>query len=119
MSRLFAGTRWDRPPTCDRCNLPESACAWRPPAPPPKSWREPSAQTAQLRVEKRAKGKVVTVVRGLDPIAGTDLPALAARLKETCGTGGTARDDHIEIQGDHLDRASAALAKLGYRVKKA
>jgi translation initiation factor 1 len=83
----------------------------------PRTWLEPSSQTAHLRVEKRAKGKVVTVVRGLDPVAGTDLPALAARLKDACGTGGTAKEDAIELQGNQLDRASTALKALGYRVK--
>ena len=26
MGRLFAGTPWDRPLTCERCGQPESAC---------------------------------------------------------------------------------------------
>jgi translation initiation factor 1 len=75
----------------------------------------PEKQTARLRVEKRAKGKLVTVVRGLDP-DGNDLAALAALLKDRCGTGGTVKDGAIELQGDHRNRAEAELVGIGYRV---
>lgn len=116
MGRLFAGTPWDRPPTCDRCGRPESECAC-PPAVVEPSRIPPAEQTARLRVEKRPKGKVVTVVRNLDP-EGNDLTALAALLKGRCGTGGTVKDGQIELQGDHLAAADAALLALGYRVKR-
>ena len=78
---------------------------------------DPSKQTARLRVEKRPKGKVVTVVAGLSP-DGNDLEALAATLKAKCGTGGTVKDGAIELQGNHLDRAEAELAAIGYRTKR-
>jgi translation initiation factor 1 len=80
MQRLFAGTPWDRPPSCDRCGQAETECACPPVAPREPVRLDPATQTARLRLEKRAKGKVVTVVANLDP-AGNDLPALAARLK--------------------------------------
>ena len=44
--------------------------------------------------------------------------ALAARLKERCGTGGTVKGGCIEIQGDQRDRVAAELEKLGYKVKR-
>lgn len=115
MSRLFAGTPWDRPPTCDRCGQLESECACPAPVAAPKR-TPPETQTARLRVEKRPKGKVVTVVRNLDP-DGNDLDALAARLKGRCGAGGTVKDGTIELQGDHLAGAESMLVSLGYRVK--
>ena len=77
----------------------------------------PETQTARLRLEKRAKGKVVTIVGGLDP-EGNDLPALAARLKSSCGTGGTIKDGQIELQGDKLQAAEAVLRELGYKTKR-
>ena len=83
--RLFEGTPFDRPPRCDRCGELESACVC-PPQPPPRI--PPQQQTARLSVEKRKKGKVVTVVRGL-PAEGNDLPALLTQLKTACGAGGT------------------------------
>lgn len=116
MTRLFAGTPWDRPPTCERCGKPESECAC-PPSPPPEPTRlDPATQTARLRVEKRGKGKVVTVVSNLDP-QGNDLPALTTTLKQRCGTGGTVKEGLIELQGDRLEAAGAALRSLGYRTR--
>jgi len=116
MQRLFAGTPWDRPPTCERCGRLESECACPPAAEEPVRL-DPATQTARLRREKRAKGKVVTVVAGLDP-AGNDLPELASRLKTRCGVGGTVKDGLIELQGDHLDSAEAALRAFGYKTAR-
>jgi translation initiation factor 1 len=84
--------------------------------PPPKVLTPPEKQIARLAVEKRKKGKVVTVVRGL-PADENDLPALLSQLKAACGAGGTVKDDVLEIQGDHLDRVRGLLADLGYRVR--
>lgn len=116
MQRLFAGTPWDRPPTCERCGRLESECTCPPVAEEPLRL-DPATQTARLRREKRAKGKVVTVVAGLDP-AGNDLSELASRLKTRCGVGGTVKDGLIELQGDHLDSAEAALRAFGYKTAR-
>lgn len=112
---MFAGTAWDREPHCERCEQLESACTCAPVELPP-SWLPPEKQTARLTVEKRAKGKLATIVRGLDPTE-SDLVALVKRLKTTVGAGGTVSDGTIEIQGDQLERVRKALAGLGYRVK--
>jgi translation initiation factor 1 len=111
--RLFEGTQWDRPPRCERCGQLEEACTC---PPPPKVLTPPEKQTARLAVEKRKKGKVVTVVRALSADEN-DLPGLLGRLKAACGAGGTIKDDELEIQGDHLDRLRALLAEIGYRVR--
>src|SRR5215469_8350507 len=108
--RLFAGTPYDRPPRCDRCGALEEECKCPPPRLPPES------QTVRLVVEKRKKGKVVTVLRGLS-VEGNDLPDLLRQLKSACGTGGTLKDDAIELQGDHTKRAGAFLGTMGYRVR--
>ena len=73
------------------------------------------AHSARLSVEKRKKGKIVTVVRGL-PVEGNDLPELLTRLKNTCGAGGALKDDVLEIQGNQIDRVRDALQSIGYRV---
>lgn len=116
MTRLFAGTDWDQPPQCDRCGEPEEQCNCPPAAPPAKPLAAPESQTARLAVEKRKRGKLMTVVRGL-AAADNDLPALLTQLKTHCGAGGTVKDDQIEIQGDHLQRIQQKLAELGYRVR--
>ena len=116
MQRLFAGTPWDRPPTCERCGKPEAECAC-PPAAAPSTLLPPGSQTARIRQEKRAKGKLVTVVSGLDAEAN-DLPGLAAQLKARCGAGGTVKDGLIELQGDQTTAAEATLQALGYRTRR-
>lgn len=63
-------------------------------------------------------GKTVTVIRGL-PLDAVALAALAKTLKAACGSGGTAKDGVIEIQGDHRDTVVARLAQAGHRVKRA
>ncbi len=116
MTRLFAGTPWDRPPTCERCGKLEAECECPAPAAEPKRLG-PKAQTAKVGVEKRAKGKLVTVVSGLDP-EGNDLAGLAATLKSACGTGGTMKDGQIELQGDHREAVASRLEDIGYKVKR-
>jgi translation initiation factor 1 len=116
MGRLFAGTPWDRPPTCERCGRLEAECACPPLAVEPKRI-PPEAQTARLRLEKRPKGKHVTTVTGLDP-EGTDLVELTARLKAKCGTGGTLKDAVIELQGDHLAAAEGVLKAIGFKTRR-
>lgn len=111
--RLFEGTQWDRPPRCERCGALEDECtcsATRPTYPPPQS------QTARLALEKRKKGKFVTVIRGL-AADETDLPELLSRLKTACGAGGTVKDESLEIQGKHLDGVRDLLTSMGYRVR--
>jgi translation initiation factor 1 len=113
--RLFAGTPWDCPPACDRCGRLESECACPPPVAEVKRV-PPEQQTARLMTERRAKGKLVTVIAGLDP-AGNDLTELATRLKNACGAGGTMKDGQIELQGNHLQAAERALHAIGYKTK--
>ena len=57
------------------------------------------------------RGKTVTVVTGLDPVA-TDLGGLLKRLRGALGTGGTVTGGTIELQGDHRERVVAMLLTL-------
>jgi translation initiation factor 1 len=70
-----------------------------------------------LRLEKRKKGKLVSVVSGL-ALTDPQRETLTATLKTRCGTGGTFKDDQIELQGDQIDRAEEILKTLGYRTKR-
>lgn len=85
------------------------------PAQPTQS-KPPEKQRATLALEKRKKGKVVTLIRNLT-LTDADLKDLARDLKTACGTGGTSRNGEIELQGDCRDRASAYLTQNGYGVK--
>ncbi len=113
--RLLEGTAWDRPPRCERCERLESECQC-PPLAAPSTLIPPKQQTARLALEKRKKGKLVTVVRGLSA-TGNDLPALLSRLKTTIGAGGTIEGEELEIQGTHLERVRHLLEQMGYKVK--
>ena len=62
------------------------------------------------------RGKTVTVVRGVPPRA---LDAVASDLKRQCGSGGSAKDGVVEIQGDHRPKVVSRLESRGYRVKLA
>lgn len=93
--------------------LPPKPTSPPPPAPPKK------VHTVKLSRETAGrKGKGVTVVSEL-PLNDDELKELATQLKNKCGTGGTAKDGRIEIQGDHRDRIAQELEKLGYKVKRA
>lgn len=78
---------------------------------------EPGKQTIRVTADrKRRAGKTVTIASGFQ-LAPDALATLAAALKKKCGSGGTAKDGEIEIQGDHVARVGEELARLGYRVK--
>jgi translation initiation factor 1 len=113
---LFAGTKWDLPPRCERYGELEAVCKCPPPAPAPPVYKPPQQQTARLAIENRSKGKAVTVIRGL-AAADNDLVALLTRLKTACGAGGTLSGDELELQGRHLDRVRSLLIEIGYKTK--
>jgi translation initiation factor 1 len=51
-------------------------------------------------------------------VTAAELDKLGRELKKLCGSGGTVRDNRIEIQGDHRDRLVAELVRRGYRAKR-
>ena len=78
---------------------------------------EASKQTIRVTLDrKRRAGKTVTLATGFQHTPDT-LAAVAQTLKKKCGSGGTAKDGEIEIQGDHAAKVAAELQRLGYRVK--
>lgn len=83
----------------------------------PASIAPENAGVAHLKLEKRKKGKLVTVVTGLS-LGEEPLADLAGTLKARCGVGGTCKEGEIELQGDQLARAEEILRSLGYRTKR-
>ncbi|MEM6716313.1 MAG: translation initiation factor, partial [Cyanobacteria bacterium P01_C01_bin.147] len=78
----------------------------------------PNQQTVKVEVSRKGRGgKTVTVISGFQHRPET-LKALAKKLKAQCGTGGTAKDNLVEIQGDQADTVLAALQKAGYTAKR-
>jgi len=70
------------------------------------------------RQTKGRKGSGVTLITGL-PLDREGLDALAKKLKQLCGSGGTVKDGIIEIQGDKRALLLETLRKEGYTVKQA
>ena len=95
----------------------------RPPKRRPKSGAAPGRPPADgivrvWRQTKGRKGKGVTAITGLD-LGPDELTKLARELKTLCGSGGTAKNGTVEIQGDHRDRVIDELRRRGWQVKKA
>ena len=81
--------------------------------------RDPQDGIVRIHRETKGRGgKGVCVITGL-PLAEAPLKELARQLKQHCGTGGTVKDDVIEIQGDQREKIKLFLEKTGYKVKLA
>ena len=77
----------------------------------------PQQQTIYLHQDSKGRGgKTVTIVKKLK-LSENDMKNLAKMLKQICGSGGTIKDDMIEIQGEHREKIAEALDKMGYKVK--
>ena len=66
---------------------------------------------------KQRAGKAVTLITGF---VGTndDMEDLGKKLKNACGTGGSAKDGEIIIQGDQREKVMQWLLKNGYKNSK-
>jgi len=99
---------------CPACRRPVAECNCAKP-------KATGATDGIVRVSRETKGRAgkgVTVIKGLalEPAALTEL---GKQLKAACGTGGTAKDGVIELQGDHCDAVIDRLGKQGWAVKRA
>jgi translation initiation factor 1 len=78
----------------------------------------PAQQKLKIRLEtKHRGGKTVTLVAGFTG-KQEDLEVLGKSLKNFCGTGGSAKDGEIIIQGDQRDKVLQWLQKNGYKLSK-
>lgn len=79
----------------------------------------PADQDLRIWLEtKHRGGKTATIIKGFSG-KESDLSELGKKLKSSCGTGGTAKDGEIIIQGDFRDRVFKLLLDWGYKAKKA
>ena len=77
----------------------------------------PNQQDLRIQATRSGrKGKTVTVVTGFQHKPET-LTKLLKKLKSQCGSGGTVKDNSLEIQGDHKQKLLTTLTELGYKAK--
>ncbi|MBE9095833.1 translation initiation factor [Tychonema sp. LEGE 07203] len=77
----------------------------------------PNQQNLKIEASRKGRGgKTVTVISGFQEKPET-LADLAKQLKAQCGTGGTVKDNEIEIQGEHKQKLAEILKKMGYKAK--
>jgi translation initiation factor 1 len=78
----------------------------------------PEQQKLRIWLEtKHRAGKAATVVKGFIG-KEDDLEELGKKLKSFCGTGGSAKDGEIIVQGDQREKVLQWLLKNGYKQSK-
>ncbi|MEI9911249.1 MAG: translation initiation factor [Bacteroidota bacterium] len=78
----------------------------------------PAQQKLRVRLDtKHRAGKAVTLVEGFIG-KEDDLEELGKKLKSFCGTGGSAKDGEIIVQGDQREKVVQWLIKNGYEQSK-
>jgi translation initiation factor 1 len=73
-------------------------------------------QSLKIRLDKRKRGKLVTVVSGFH-CSEIQIEETMSFLKSQCGAGGCVDSGNIELQGDHTQRIADLLIARGYRIR--
>jgi translation initiation factor 1 len=78
----------------------------------------PAQQKLRVRLDtKHRAGKAVTLITGFVG-KEEDLQELEKKVKNFCGTGGSAKDGEIIVQGDQREKVMQWLVKNGYNNSK-
>lgn len=92
--------------------------AMRPEEPEVPETLAPDRQKLRVSIERHHRGgKTVTLVKGFVG-SDDDLADLAKQLKTRCGTGGSAKDGEIVIQGELKEKVVSLLQQFGYKNTK-
>lgn len=90
---------------CPRCGLPKELCVCETIA--------KEEQKIQITLVKRRFGKLSTIITGIDDKT-INIKELGKKLKSRLACGGTVKDNHIELQGNHLEKAKAIMIEEGF-----
>jgi translation initiation factor 1 len=107
---LFDGTLLERPVLCERCGEDVKVCDCPPPDVPPH------LQLLKIRIEKRKRGKTMTIISGFTG-STVQLRETLSELKTQCGAGGAVTGNDIELQGEQIEKVSKILSLRGYRIE--
>jgi translation initiation factor 1 len=91
--------------TCAICGLPKELCVCKE--------ISKSVEKIQVYLVKKRKGKFSTIITGFDE--STNLKELATELKKRLACGGTAKENHVELQGDHRRNIKEVLLSKNYK----
>ena len=78
---------------CSKCGLPQDLCVCESIA--------KETQKIEIYIEKKKFGKRYTIINGIDE-KEIDIKELVKKLKSKFACGGTAKENKIELQGDHI-----------------
>ncbi|HLC22552.1 MAG TPA: translation initiation factor [Candidatus Nanoarchaeia archaeon] len=90
---------------CSRCGLPKELCVCETIA--------KEDQKIEIRLVKRRFGKLSTIISGIDDKT-INIKELGKKLKTKLACGGTVKDNHIELQGNHLEKAKEFMIEEGF-----
>jgi translation initiation factor 1 len=93
---------------CSKCGLPTEICVCEQIA--------LEQQVVEIYIERRKYGKLVTIIHGINS-SDINIDDIAKKLKTKCASGGTVKDDRIELQGNHEKKVREALTEMGFRIK--
>ncbi|MCH9639588.1 MAG: hypothetical protein K0U40_08855 [Betaproteobacteria bacterium] len=108
--RLVFATDGSHKNLCNKCNLNPCQCCL-------DQEIIPAELVLKIRIEKKGRGgKSVSVLFEL-PQNEKYWIGLTKKLKAHCGSGGAYKKGMIEIQGDHRDKLTSYLEKMGFLIK--
>ena len=88
-----------------KCGLPKELCICEGMA--------KESQRIKVSMIKKRYGKQMTIIKGIDA-RQIDIRDLIKKLKSSLACGGTYKNDEVELQGDHRQRARELLIKEGF-----
>jgi len=88
---------------CPKCGLPLDICTCE--------VREREENRIKIYTTIRKFRKPVTIIEGVDKNSGKEI---TKSLKKKLACGGSYKDGHIELQGDHKAQIKNILVKLGF-----
>jgi translation initiation factor 1 len=88
---------------CPTCGLPLDICTCK--------IIEREARKIKISATTRKFGKTVTLIEGIDEKSAK---SVLKSLKQKLACGGSYKDNKIELQGNHVQKAKEILIKLGF-----